>query len=266
MPRVVWLTDIHLNFVSPDDQTLFLEQVARLEPAAVLIGGDIAESHDVAARLRRMAEECSCPIYFVLGNHDFYFGSIREVREQMAVLCQEQPRLVYLTQTEFAELAPGTGLAGHDGWADARLGNYEQSLVMLNDYKLIAELAGYDRRGRQTLLQAMGDEAAAHVRRVLPLALGRYPHVVFLTHVPPFRGACWHEGHISNDEWLPHFACRAAGDAMLEVMAGFPNRRLTVLCGHTHSSGEVRPLENIQVLTGSAKYGLPHVQRVFDVE
>src|SRR5438093_2989908 len=36
-------------------------------------------------------------------------------------------------------LAPGVGLIGHDGWADAREGDYERSTVMMNDYRLIEE-------------------------------------------------------------------------------------------------------------------------------
>ena len=58
------------------------------------------------------------------------------------------------------ELAAGVGLVGHDGWADARLGDYERSYVMMNDYKLIAELAGMSKVDRWPVLKALGDQAA----------------------------------------------------------------------------------------------------------
>jgi 3',5'-cyclic-AMP phosphodiesterase len=265
MSRIAWLTDLHLNFVAPRDIDRFLMRVESERPDWVLIGGDIGEAHDVALHLRRIESRLSGNIAFVLGNHDFYRGSIARVRAEMTELCREKPRLVYLNDAEVVELAPNVGLVGHDGWADARVGDYERSDVMLNDYLLIQELAFASKSDRRALLEKLGDEAAAHIRRVLPIALERYEHVMLLTHVPPLREACWHQGAISDDEWSPHFTCLAVGNAILEVMAKWPSRQLTVLCGHTHSPGECRPLANVHILTGEARYGSPTVQRIWDL-
>src|SRR5262249_54833064 len=150
---------------------------------------------------------------------------------------------------------------GHDGWADARLGNYERSLVMMNDYRLIEEFAGMSKQDRWPLLIAEAEAAAFHVRRVLPQALERFPRVALVTHVPPFREACWHQGRISDDEWLPHFSSHTMGDAILTVMRNYPQKNLTVLCGHTHGRGEARPAPNVLVLTGGAEYGAPEIER-----
>jgi 3',5'-cyclic AMP phosphodiesterase CpdA len=264
MPRIAWLTDIHLNFVAADGIEQFYGGLAALHPDAVLLGGDIAEAHDLIRHLHRLATALPYPIYFVLGNHDFYRGSISQVRHNIAEFCAVTPNVIWLTAAGVIELAPQVGLVGHDGWADGRLGDYERSPIMLNDYLLIEELAQVDRIARWQLLKQFGDEAADHVLRVLPAALDTYPHVIFLTHVPPFREACWHQGQISNDDWLPHFTCDAVGKAISSVMRDRPDRRLTVLCGHTHSSGEAWPIANVQVLTGAAEYGHPHVQRMFE--
>jgi Icc protein len=268
--RLAWLTDIHLNFLPPPRIETFLATVREGAdggpPDAVVITGDIAEARDLLPQLRGIEDGLPCPIYFVLGNHDFYFGSIAQVRDDARRLCQSSARLVYLTQADVVELTPGWGLVGHDGWADARLGDYERSLVMMNDYRLIGELAGVDKRERLPLLHALGDEAAAHIRRVLPAALARFPQVLLATHVPPFREACWHQGQWSNDEWLPHFSCLAMGRALMEIMSRHPDRKLTVLCGHTHGEGEWQMLDNLRVLTGGAEYGHPAVQRIFELE
>ena len=266
MRQIAWLTDLHFNFLDMVELAKFLDYVAARRPDAVLISGDIGEARSVARYLEQIAVAWPMPIYFVLGNHDYYFGSIREVREQVVELCRQFSNLHWLGASEVAELAPRTALVGHDGWADARLGDYERSTVMMNDFKLIAELAQHTKQARWPLLQALGDEAADHVRRVLPLALARYPHVVLLTHVPPFREACVHEGQVSNDEWLPHFSCRAVGEAILEVMRKYPDRRVTVLCGHTHGVGVTRPADNVIVYTGGATYGEPEIQRIFEWE
>ena len=98
---------------------------------------------------------------------------------------------------------------------------------------------------------------------VLPLALAAHEHVVLLTHVPPFREACWHLGRTSDDDWLPFFTCHAVGEVIRDCLRQHPERRLTVLCGHTHSAGNCRPAENLEVFTGSAEYGSPIVQQVF---
>lgn len=89
------------------------------------------------------------------------------------------------------------------------------------------------------------------MRARLPQALSEFQHVIFATHVPPFREACWHRGKISDDDWLPHFTCKAVGDVLLEIMKENPDRKLIVLCGHTHGAGEAQQLPNLKVLTGA---------------
>ena len=89
--------------------------------------------------------------------------------------------------------------------------------------------------------------------------------MLLATHVPPFREACWHEGQISDGEWLPHFTCKAVGDAILEIMRPATGRQLTVYCGHTHSPGICQPLPNVTVYTGGAIYGQPKVQQVIEL-
>jgi 3',5'-cyclic AMP phosphodiesterase CpdA len=262
--RLAWLTDIHLNFLAPPSVERFLDSLRQADANAILLGGDIGEAQNVISHLARLAEAAPAPVHFVLGNHDFYHGSICAVRDAAEELCRRLPTLNYLTRAGVVELTPALGLVGHDGWADGRLGDYPGSTVMLNDYALIRELRGMTKDDRRRHLEALGDEAAGHVRRWLPEALATYPRVLFLTHVPPFREACWHQGRTSNDEWLPHFTCRAVGDALVEIAERHPDRQITVLCGHTHSSGQTSPRPNLVVHTGQAEYGQPRIQRVWD--
>lgn len=162
-------------------------------------------------------------------------------------------------------LTETTALVGHDSWADGRLGDFFGSQVMLNDYVLIQELRCSNKQECYMKLNALGDEAAEFLESRAREALASYHHVIVLTHVPPFRNACWHEGHISSDDYLPHFACRAVGDRLIPIMREHPDRTLTVLCGHTHSSGIARILPNLVVHTGSAEYGNPAIQRIFEL-
>jgi predicted phosphohydrolase len=264
--RLIWLTDVHFNFVDVDRVGLLMGHINQQRPDAVLLGGDIAESHDILDWLMFIDDRLEAPLYFVLGNHDYYHGSIVGVREAVGELCSKRSKLIYLTEEQVCPLTPQTALIGHDGWSDARAGDYDTSTIVLNDYLLIEELRGLTREARREILARLGDEAAAHVRIQLREALKNHSHVVLLTHSPPLRDACWYQGHTADDNWAPHFTCAAMGQMILETMPEFPNRKLTVLCGHTHNTGVTRPLDNVEIITGEAEYGDPQIVRTFEVE
>lgn len=268
MTRLAWLTDIHLDHAPPDRFDALCAEVEAAGADRVLIGGDIAEAPTVAVYLGRLADRLARPIDFVLGNHDYYRGSLKAVRDDLRDYCRRRPSLTYLSQSGVVPLGHSTALVGHDGWGDARLGDFDGTDLMLNDELLIEDLrdAAFDRPALRARLEALGDEAAAHLRRLLPEALAGFPRVVVLTHVPPFRAAAWHRGRPSDDEWLPRFSCQAVGNTLLEAATAHPDRHLLVLCGHTHGAGEVEVRPNLHVLTGAATYGEPHMQRVLALD
>ena len=267
--KLAWATDIHLNHATNAAQHRFYQAV-KDQADALLVTGDIAESPTIGRFLTAMTTLAERPCYFVLGNHDYYRGSIADTRFYVAQLVGEFKNLVYLNLAGVVELTPHTALVGHDGWADARLGDLEGSDVILNDFLLIEELSCWkdsytlDKPALRQVLRALGDEAARHLKAVLPLAAEKYPHVIVATHVPPFREATWHEGSPSSDDFLPFFACKAVGDVLLEAAQSHPGCQILVLCGHTHGGGEVQVLENLRVVTGPADYGKPKIQRIVE--
>ena len=263
--RLAWATDIHLNFLGTEGVLDFCHSLSAIGADALIVSGDIAEGPTIKGYLEILAREIEHPIYFVLGNHDFYRSSIRRVRKVVRELCESRERLVWLNSAGVITLSDTVGLLGHDGWADGRLGDYFGSKVVLNDYVLIDELSEQSVKGRLTLLNRLGDEAAAHIQEHLPIALDQFERVIVVTHVPPFREACWHLGGIANDDWLPHFASQAAGDALVAVADDYPDRDITVLCGHTHGRGVVKIRDNLIVRTGGAVYGEPVVEEVIDI-
>jgi len=260
-----WLTDLHINFMRPEVFRAFLEMLKGHPAEVFVITGDIGEAHSCALYLKTIADAVQRPVYFVLGNHDFYQGSFAEVHARVRATVAAHKHLVWLRDAGALELTRATALVGHDAWGDTRLGDFEHTQVMLNDFLLIDDLRGAPISVRDKLL-ALGDEAAAHLREHLPKAFETHAQVILALHVPPFQAAAWHQGKPSDDNWVPFFACKAAGDAILDLMRARPDRKLTVLCGHTHSPGEYRPLPNVTVLTGAAEYGSPVIQRVMEVE
>jgi 3',5'-cyclic-AMP phosphodiesterase len=266
MKRLAWITDPHLNFLEEDEAELFSASLAREEADAFVITGDIGEAPNVALYLHGLDRHLDRPIYFVLGNHDFYGSSIAAVRRMIQAFTAECPNLHWLPLSGIVPLTEKACLIGHDGWADGRLGDYWGSTIQLNDWRLIAEFAGMDPMARLKKLTLLGDEAAAQLRGLLPEALERFSHVLVATHVPPFRESCWHEGRVSSDAWLPHMTCKAIGDVLAELMTAHPDRHMTVLCGHSHGQGEALVLPNLRVLTGGAIYGAPKLQKILVIE
>ena len=260
--RLAWITDVHLNFVKLDDRNRFYAAVRQAVPEAILLGGDIAEAPTFLGYLREMQHAFQIPLYFVLGNHDFYRSSFRDVIDEVREIAN--PQLTWLTRSGVQLLTKTTALIGDDGWADGRFGGFMNSPIMLNDYMLIGEFLGLNKPERLTVMNKLGDAAAARIKAKLEEACVLRKRIIMLTHVPPFRESCWYEGKVSDDNWLPHFSSKAMGEAILEVMDENPECELVVLCGHTHGEVTVHPRPNVVVHTGGAVYGRPKLQQMFD--
>ncbi|MFY0533230.1 metallophosphoesterase family protein [Nannocystis pusilla] len=278
--RLAWATDIHLDFLDDGQVRRFAAELAAPRADALVLSGDLSHAETLEHHLRLLAQGVPGPIYFVLGNHDYYGSSVAAVRAAVLDLGARRPRLSWLPAAGVVRLTDRTGLIGCDGWADARIGKPDSTPVVLNDFFHIEELAatidpvaradprrfrGTSRSHLHAELRARGDAEAAALRPLLRDALREFAEVVVVTHVPPFAEACWHEGRHSDDDWQPYFTCAAVGDALREAAEAWPDRRLTVLCGHTHGVGEAQILANLTVLTGGAEYRRPVLQRVLDV-
>lgn len=263
--KAAWLTDIHLNFCGQDQIVEFFRASSREPLDCLFMSGDIGEADTIIHYLKQADSILKRPFYFVLGNHDFYKGSIKKVRSTVSDLIETSDKLIWLNQVEHIILTEETVLVGHDSWADGRFGDYFGSTVELNDFYWIDELRLTNKTERIKAMKELADEAAEHFIKVLPRVLKNYQHVIVLTHVPPFKEACWHKGQTSGDDWLPFFSCKVVGDVLRDVMEQHPSCEMTVYCGHTHSSGRCQILPNLKVFTGEAEYGSPKIQSIIEV-
>jgi len=265
LKRIAWLSDIHLNFVRKIDR--LVDEIRAADVDLLLIGGDIAEARSFAGYLTELTTRLQLPIYFVLGNHDYYGASVAEVRGISRQLSDVASDLFWLPHAGPVSLGDATVLVGHGGWGDARLGDFLGSPVRLNDYKLISDLSS--EANDEVLLQKLnelGDEAARSLEEQLSNVSAAVSEVIVLTHVPPFREACVHDGKISDDDWLPHFTCHAVGEVLHRAASENSGCNFIVLCGHTHGRGECEILSNLVVRTAGAEYGRPQVERVLEID
>ena len=264
--KLIWLTDIHLNFLDSDSRKVFYQTIVQSNGDMILISGDIAEAPSVIALLDEMVQSIQKPIYFVLGNHDYYRGQIDEVREAMVRLTNKKNKLYWLPAVGIKKLNNDTILLGQDGWADGRLGDYANSQVALVDSRLIADLFQAKIMGKFHLLdkmQQLADKDAAALQESILEAIGENPkRIVILTHVPPFEEACLYNGKISADDWLPYFSSKATGDVLISAAKENKHIQFLVLCGHTHGEANYQALGNLLVRVGKAEYSHPQIQNV----
>ncbi len=263
--RLAWLTDIHLDHLETEAIADLAVRVAEERPDAVLLTGDITIARFLEAHLGALAAAWSVPTYFVLGNHDFYGGSIASVRARARALTATSPWLRWLPACGVVSLTEQTALVGHDAWADARAGDPDDPKIRMRDWRVIAELAELDGGARRQFLRALGDEAAAYLADVLPRALTGHAEVVVATHPPAFVEACRYQGKISPPFFLPHLACLAAGDVIRRAAADHPAARVLCLAGHTHGRARETLDANLRAWTGAAKYGEPTLQLVLEL-
>ncbi len=264
--KLAWLTDIHLDHVEASQTDAFIRRVAEMGADIVLLSGDLGEAPSVIGYLKKFDEILDIPVCFVLGNHDFYKGSITAVRNSVRRLVWTRPGLTYLTDAEPIQLTEKTALVGHDGWSDGRYGDYAASDIMLNDYLLINEFKGLNKSTRLELMQWLAEETVTHFARVIPFAFELADRLLLLMHPPPYREVCLYRGQIGDDVHVPHFSCKAVGDLLRKLMAKYPDKHLTVLAGHTHGGGKCKILPNLEVRIGMAEYGHPAVEEFIEIE
>jgi len=277
---ISWAADIHCDHVDEHAIDHFAQNTNAQNPSALLLAGDIdlgkenpvsqpfnqvIPANGLINTVEKIKNKVNCPVYFICGNHDFYYSSFNQDRQKERDLDQRVPDIRYIHETEGIELKSDTVLVGHDGWADSRSGDFYQSELALNDFFLIDDIKVERARDipkpeTKAKLEALGDASAAYAKRVLPGLLAKYNKVIFLTHVPPFREASWHEGHITDDGGAPFFVNQALGESLVEIMKEHPDNELLVFCGHTHCKARYQAQHNLTVLTAGAAYGKPAPQ------
>jgi len=259
--RIAWITDPHFNHCALAEWDRLIAHVQQCQCDAVILSGDISEGEDVVFQLRRLADAIELPVHFVLGNHDFYHSSIERTRIAVRTAAAEHPLLNYLADSVPISIGE-VGLIGVDGWGDATVGDYQRSTVRLNDFRLIDDFFLAAPALWKSILHDLGQCSARRLESLLLSAGQRHKRLLVVTHVPPFRQACWYQGQTTDDNWAPFFVSGQCGDALLDFAQSHPDSTIDVLCGHTHSGGIARMRDNLVVTTAGAQYGNPEVAAV----
>ena len=264
--KLLWLTDLHLDRTDEKRRESFFRMLRGKSADAVVITGDISDARLLPGHLRELGQVCSPrPVYFVLGNHDFYGSSFDDVDQSVVSVCKEQANLRHLGQGEIIRLGSHDALIGHRGWADGRAGWGMRSFTSNPDYNSIRDFRGRSRSSSFGLMEKLGRTSGNYFREVLPYALSCYSRVWLATHVPPFTWAAFYDGKPCDWQRQPFFSNISAGGVIRAIARNYHGRHLTVLCGHTHSPAAVKVGGNIEVFAGGVSPGAPDIQRIFSL-
>ena len=259
MKTYAWMSDTHFNFVQEDFFAQLCKEIRKSSAEAIFLTGDIAESVDVEHHLRCLTAQTHLPVYFVLGNHDYYRGSIVEVNQKIQKLHDEEEKLFWMDACPPIWLKEDTALVGVGGWGDARAGDFMNTPIRLNDHRLIAELTGIERAELKGRLESLGREMAIKLKKKLQ-ACTQAQKIWVLTHVPPFVDSCWHEGNLADNHWSPDFVCVSVGESLKEFALEHHHISIQVMCGHGHSRGVAHITPNLSIHTAAAEYRKPRVE------
>ena len=299
--RYAWLTDIHLNLVTYEKRLKFYKFIKDSDVNEILITGDIGSAPSVEFYLKEMDDylDHRIPINFVLGNHDFYGSNVKYVKNNLMIMFRLGIR--YLNRRDSFVINcdnsnDGICIVGVDGWGDGGYGDYLESHVHLNDDNYIHDLyqAGVNtcpikieerkkaigpirwgndcaeiicqRESRMEERRRLASEDAQTLEDNLLNAIKHKPKkIVILTHVPPFAESSFHRGEMSDDNYLPYYACKATGDVIMRIATEHPGIDFLCLCGHTHGKSLYQPLPNLTVKSGGAEYGNPGIQEILEL-
>lgn len=260
--KYAWLTDIHLDHLGFNKLINFFESIVDVD--GVFISGDISIGKHLVDHLKTLSKYTQVPIYFVLGNHDYYESDFFSVKKSVYEL---DDNLIYLTdQNEPIQLSHDTCLIGDDGWYDAKWSKPLTNLVFIADFLRIKDFRNLKSNNeRFNLVEKISYESARNVREKLLKALKKYKTVYFVTHFPPWPEEIPSIFNIGNRFWDPYCSSTIMSDMILQVMTKYKDNKLIILCGHNHSEYKISISHNILMKIGGARIRNPKINEIITI-
>ena len=257
---LTWLTDLHLEFCSHQTRNLLYQAINEAAGEIVVITGDLSAGRHRLAQYTELAEQIRKPVYFVLGNHDRYGTTFAGTDAVVGRVTKLFSHMIRLDGSQVVPLSGSVALIGVDGWADGLGGEGPATKARINDFYQILDFAT---EPEPRVFREMKERARKYSQALKPSlfkALKHFQTIIIATHVPPYEGAAWHEGLPSSPDYQPFFSSPTMGNLLKAAAAAHPEKRVLVLCGHTHSPGIYRD-GSILVITGGARYGYPEIAK-----
>lgn len=253
--KYLWYTDTHLDKVTPFSLFRFIHHIINENPKGIFLTGDISNGILTPNHLIVLAKFIKCPIYFILGNHDYHFSSFEKTHERIRTACKKYPNLIWLTESDIIPLTPEVALIGTEGWYDAAIGEPKYlkatlDWMVIDDFRRLPSM-----KERIEAFRALATKSCDIISDKLEKALEQgYKNIYILTHFPPWKEATRDEGTLMEKFWLPYNVNMRLGKTIEAIMVDRKKRDVTVLAGHTHTDCWIHVSRNIECKVNSAKY------------
>ena len=266
MKKILWLSDIHLNFLDYPARNKFYNFLKEQNSDHIIITGDIGDAktfHIYLNELFLTLQTTNTIVNFVLGNHDFYNGN----RKNSFLLANKELKNFNFLHGKIIELSDTITLLGTSGIGDGGYGNFVSGFDYMNDYIKIQNYANKPAYIVQQIINAFLEQETIDLQLNLNEALHKYKTIYFATHVISFP-----EGHISrhkeefNEGWVSHYTCKKIGDFLKSTMNQYPDKNIIILCGHSHNSWKGKITDNIYMKVAEADYYYPMIQEIIEIE
>lgn len=264
--KIAWASDVHVNFVTLKQFNEFVNSLKGCDK--LIISGDIAEAGSNIGYLSLL--QSAIPTYYVLGNHDFYNGSIEQEK------ARHSEYVNYLGGDQVICI-DDTCIIGVDSFADGRAGDYENSNIVLNDHLYIKEFSQciterrlysvkFDRTKLLKRMQKYADRDTRDLKRkVLKAIKSGYTEIFIVTHVPMFECVTRYQCLPTSKEFLPFYCSYRMGQEMLNIFKKYPHVNFTLLAGHTHEKTTLQLRDNVRLYVAGAEYRYPAIAKVFEI-
>lgn len=253
--KYLWFTDPHLSRVMPWNKIALISYLRKENPSGIFLTGDISNGFFATLDLKILSTFVKCPIYFVLGNHDYYGSSFGKVHSDIKSLCKKNKNLVWLTDSEPVSLSNDSALIGTEGWYDGGAGN-PKYLAGTIDWFMIEELRKLNSsEERLEAFRNLASTSAKLIEEKIDKAFSNgHSTVYILTHFPPWKEATHHIGTFFENYWLPYNTNVILGETIEKVMKKYPGKNAKIMAGHSHEKKWIHVANNIECRINSPKH------------
>jgi predicted phosphohydrolase len=263
--KLDWITDPHLDHMKGAPALIkFVDKLHHRDSDGLIITGDIGESRTIYEFMGILSGAYQRPIYFVLGNHDYYGNWMKQTRDRVRAVCKSCPPGILNWMSDLTEplmVSQDTAIIGHDGFYDGQCGLGAGSDLGMSDFRMgngifdLAEALAFGSSHLFDRLLSLAQTSADHLEKTIRKHV-RQPikRVLIITHVPPFHEASYFRGRPSNARSAPYYVNKTMGDMLRRVTAEYPDIAFDVYAGHTHGKKHYQAEDNLNVYVGSARY------------
>lgn len=253
--KYLWLTDLHLDKLFPWKKYSFIKSLQKEAPEGIIITGDISNGRNTCDDLEMMAKAVHCPIYFILGNHDYHWSSLEGTHCKIRDLCSKYPNLIWITEAGIVPINDEVAFIGTEGWYNAEQGKPEYLKFTL-DWLLIEDFRKLPNMNeRIKAWRKIAEQSSKKIESLLEEAIElKYKTIYVLTHFPPWKEATRDVGTFMEKFWLPYNTNLHLGRGIEKVMAKHKKHYVHVFSGHTHCQTSILVSRNIQCTVNDATY------------